>query len=145
MITRGWIHAPPRFISFIEFEVVTNFYTRWRKRIREDESDPTGFFEMTMVELLFACIKWPLGNLMKEREKQMNYTSINIIENLKWNENIKTIMHKFDNGVRQLCLRLRALSLWGRLLDLFLESLLVHHLTIADWLLDGSGLVRHDL
>jgi hypothetical protein len=41
----------------------------------------------------------------------MNYTAINIIANLKCNENSKTIMHKFDNGVRQLCLRLRAFSL----------------------------------
>ena len=37
---------------------------------------------------------------MKEREKQMNYTTINIIANLKCNEEQQTIMHKFDNGVR---------------------------------------------
>jgi hypothetical protein len=29
--------CPPRFNSFIDFEVLTNFSTRWRKRIRVDE------------------------------------------------------------------------------------------------------------
>jgi hypothetical protein len=48
---------------------------------------------------------------MKEREKQMNYTAINMFADLKNNEKQQTIMHKFDNGVRQLCLRLRAFSL----------------------------------
>jgi hypothetical protein len=48
---------------------------------------------------------------MKEREKKMNYTTINIFADLKHNEKQQTIMHKFDNGVRQLCLRLRAFSL----------------------------------
>jgi hypothetical protein len=48
---------------------------------------------------------------MKEREKQMHYTAIDIYVNLKCNKEQQTIMHKFDNGVRQLCLRLRALSL----------------------------------
>jgi hypothetical protein len=37
MIIKGWIHAPPSFNSFIDFEVVTNFCTRWRKRIQVDE------------------------------------------------------------------------------------------------------------
>jgi hypothetical protein len=38
MIIKGSIHAPPAsFISFINFEVVTNFSAIWRKRIREDE------------------------------------------------------------------------------------------------------------
>jgi hypothetical protein len=31
-----WI-SPPSFISFTDFEVVTNFCTRWRKMIRVDE------------------------------------------------------------------------------------------------------------
>jgi hypothetical protein len=37
MIIKGWRHAPPSFNSFIDFEVVTNFCTRWRERIRVDE------------------------------------------------------------------------------------------------------------
>ena len=82
---------------------------------------------------------------MKELEKQMNYTAINMFANLKNNEKQQTIMHKFDNGVRQLFLRLRAFSLVREASWFLLESLLVHHLTIADWLLDWSGLVRHDL
>jgi hypothetical protein len=37
---------------------------------------------------------------MKEREKKMNYTAINIFADLKCNEKQQTIMHKVDNGVR---------------------------------------------
>jgi hypothetical protein len=33
MIIKGLRHAPPRFNSFIDFEVATNFCARWRKRI----------------------------------------------------------------------------------------------------------------
>jgi hypothetical protein len=37
MIIKGWRHAPPSFNSFTDFEVVTNFCARWRKRIQVDE------------------------------------------------------------------------------------------------------------
>ena len=37
MIIKGRRHAPPSFNSFTNFEVVTNFCARWRKRIQVDE------------------------------------------------------------------------------------------------------------
>jgi hypothetical protein len=52
-------------------------------------ADPSGFFEMTMVEFYSHALIDHWETLTKEREKQMNYTAINIIANLKWNENNK--------------------------------------------------------
>jgi hypothetical protein len=37
---------------------------------------------------------------MKEREKKMKYTAIDIYANLKCNKEQQTIKHKFGNGVR---------------------------------------------
>ena len=72
---------------------------------------------------------------MKEREKQMNYTAINIIVDLKCNEKQQTIMHRliteFDTTLPT------SPGLFSvREASLFLFEILLVHLYNVDWLLD---------
>jgi hypothetical protein len=86
MIIKGWRHAPPSFNSFTDFEVVTNFCTRWRKRIRVDEMK---------VQI----------NLRKRPNERLDSTSTRSSEKLNLKgEVIVSFFNELDTG-KELCSR----------------------------------------